>query len=159
MTRTAAVTHAIPSVGAVLAPIHDCWTRQVRSFLAPATDIHAGFWSRWGAARYLGDQFDGHFRLEGALADELGPLIAPEAVARLDAARTEVEHTRAALMEVGRRRGVARLTAALAHRFMEGLNCWWGELESATAQLDPRDLPAEAGRLLDRLQIAGAVAE
>jgi hypothetical protein len=62
-------------------------------------------------------------------------------------------------MEVGRRRGVARLTAALAHRFMEGLNCWWGELESATAQLDPRDLPAEAGRLLDRLQIAGAVAE
>jgi hypothetical protein len=89
MTRTAAATRSIPSVrtapsvGAALAPIHDRWFWQVRSALAPATDARAGFWSRWGAARFLGDQFGIHFRLECALADELDSLIAREAVARL----------------------------------------------------------------------------
>lgn len=158
MSTTTAVTKGLPPVGAILAPIHDRWAGKVRSFLVPATDIRAEFWSRWGAARFLGDEFDRRFRLEGAFADELEPLIAPEAAARLDAARTEVERTRAALMEIGRRRGMATLTAGLAHRFMEGLGRWWGALESATAQLDPRDLPAEAGSLLDRLQSADTLA-
>jgi len=158
MTTTTAVTRPLPSVGAVLAPIHVRWAGQVRSFLVPATDIRAEFWSRWGAARFLGDQFDRRFHLEGALAHELEPLMDPEAAARLRAARAEVERTRAVLMEVGRRRGVATVMAGLADRFMERLGFWWGELEAATTRLDTGDLPAEARRLLDQLQIADALA-
>jgi hypothetical protein len=159
MTRTTAATHAIPTVGAVLAPIHDRWTDQVRSFVLPATDIHAGFWNRWGAARFLSDRFNSRFRLECALADELAALIGPEAATRLSAVRAKVESALAELMAVGRRRGVGGVTAGLAGRFLEDLGRWWVELEIATAQVDCANLPPGAGRLLGRLRPADELAE
>lgn len=157
MTAALAGSIATRPLGTVLEPIHDHWAGQVRSFLGPATDIHAEFWSRWGAVRFLGDQFALRFRLECALVDELRPMIAPVAAARLSAARARVERTAAALMAVGRRRGVAMLTAALAQRLLEDLGRWWGELETTTAHLDSEDLPPRAARLLRLLQSGNAL--
>jgi hypothetical protein len=154
MTRTTAVPRAIPTVSAVLAPIHDRWTQEVKWFVSPATDVQAGFWSRWGAARFLGDQFQGRFRLEGSFVTELEPLLGPEAAARLSVAREKVERSSAELMAIGRRRGVAEPTVELARRFIQDLGRWWVELELATAHLRSGDLPPVAGSLLGRLQVA-----
>ena len=159
MTSAAAGFIATPPVGVVLEPIHDHWAGQVRAFLGPAIDVHAGFWSRWGAVRFLGDQFALRFRLECALADELRPLIAPAAAARLSAARAKVERTAAALMAIGRRRGVAMLTAALTERLLEELGRWWGLLEAATAHLHPDELPPRAEHLLRLLQTGDAISQ
>jgi hypothetical protein len=143
-----------PSVSAVLGPIHDRWTEEVKWFLSPATDVQAGFWSRWGAARFLGDQFHSRFQLECSLVTELEALIGPEASARLSAAREKVERTCAELMAVGRRRGVAEPTADLARRFIGDLGSWWVELELATEHLPSGDLPPSAAHLLGRLEVA-----
>ncbi|CAN5760817.1 hypothetical protein BH24GEM1_BH24GEM1_12590 [soil metagenome] len=157
MTTATAFSIATEPVGTLLEPVHDRWAAQVRAFLLPATDVRAAFWSRWGAVRYLSDQFAGRFRLEGAFADELRPLIGPLADSRLSAAREKVERTAATLMAMGRRRGVAMLSAALAQRLLEELGCWWGQLEAATAHLDPDDLPLRAKRHLRLLQAGYAL--
>lgn len=153
MTSTSA-GRASPSLGAVLAPVHRRWAGQVRSVLAPATDTKASFWSRWGVARFLGDQFEARARLEYTLADAVRPLIAPEAAARLSAARGQLERTREKLMEIGRRRGLPTLTAGLTERFLEDVVRWWAELEVATERLDADRLPPNAVRLLERMQAA-----
>jgi hypothetical protein len=157
MTTATARSLASEPVGALLEPLHDHWAEQVRAFLVPATDVHEAFWSRWGAVRFLGDQFAGRFRLECAFADELRPLIGPLAASRLSAAREKVERTAATLMAMGRRRGVAMLSAALAQRLLEELACWWGQLEAATAHLDLDDLPLGARRQLRLLQAGDAL--
>jgi hypothetical protein len=154
MTRKAVAPNSVRSAGAALAPIHDSWFLQVRAFVAPATDIRAGFWPRWAAARFLGDQFGDRFRLEGALADEIEPLLAREAVARLSSTRQEVERIQVKLLEVARRRGVAMVTAGLVERFIDAFGRWCVELELATAHLEPADLSGEARRLLARLRVA-----
>ena len=152
MTASTATPTTTRSVGTVLEPVHDHWACQVRFFLDPATDIRAGFSDRWGAVRFLGDQFAERFQLEGALVDELRPWLAPESGARLSAARADVERTAGALMAIGGRRGVAMLTAGLVQRLLAELGRWWGQLESATAHLDQEELPPRARRLLRQLQ-------
>jgi hypothetical protein len=149
--------HAAPTVGSVLAIVHEGWIRQVTDFLAPASDLRSDFWSRWGAVRFLGDQFDGRFRLECAFAAALEGLVSPEAAAHLAGARDDVERTREELITAGRRQDAAELTAVLARRFLKEVARWCVELELATEHLVPAGLPVSGRRLLARLRIADAL--
>jgi hypothetical protein len=158
MTRTTPDAPATPTLGAMLAQVHEPWAAQVRLVLGPATDPQASFWTRWGAVRFLGDQFARRFRAECALMDELEGLVPSRAVARLEAARAEIDRAAAELRNVGRRRGVAQVMAELTTRFVEALAHWWAEVESATANLDQTDLPPSARRRLTRLLAVDAVA-
>ena len=158
MTPTAPGAPATPTLGAMLAQVHEPWAAQVRLVLGPATDPKARFWTRWGAARFLGDQFGRRFRAECALVDELDGLIPSRAAARLDAARAEIDRAAAALRNVGRQRGVAEVMAGLTLPFVDALGQWWAELESATASLDQSDLPPNARRRLTRLLAVDGVA-
>ncbi|HEY7502935.1 MAG TPA: hypothetical protein VH700_02460 [Gemmatimonadales bacterium] len=156
MTTTLTARHLGSSVGAVLANVHESWIRQVTSFLTPATDPRSDFWSRWGAARFLGDQFGDRFRLECAFADALESLIPPHTAARLAATREDIERTRDELAEAGRHRDAAELTATLARRLVEEVARWCVELEQAGERLLPAQLPLAARRLLTRLRLAHA---
>jgi hypothetical protein len=153
-----ASARAIPSVGAVLAVVHDHWNAQIGLFLAPATDVHSDLWGRWDAARFLSDQFQDRFRLECALAEKLGELIGPAAAQRLANTRAEIDRTSEELMSAGRRRGLPELTAALARRLIEEVARWCVELEMATSHLAPGALPLDARRVLARLRVADALA-
>jgi hypothetical protein len=157
MTTTTVAPNAALRVGAVLSIMHRGWMRQVSSFVTPATDPRADLWSRWGAARFVGDEFRGRFRLECAFAVALKGLVAPDAAARLAAAREALERTGEELMAAGRRRETPALTATLARHFTDELARWCVELELATAHLLPAELPLEARRLLARLRVADAL--
>jgi hypothetical protein len=157
MISTTSATHSARTIGSVLAIIHEDWIKQVSAFLAPAMEPHADLWSRWGAARFLGDQFGDRFRLECAFADALDGVVSPEAEIRLTAARDDIERTSEDLMAAGRRQDTPTLTAILARRFIEEVARWCVELELATAQLAPADLSVAARRLLARLRVADAL--
>ena len=150
-------THSARTVGSVLAIIHEDWIKLVSSFLSPAMEPHADLWSRWGAARFLGDQFGDRFRLECAFADALDGAVSADAAARLTAARDDIERTSEDLMAAGRRQDTPTLTAILARRFIEQVARWCVELELATAKLAPAGLPLTARRLLARLRVADAL--
>jgi hypothetical protein len=157
MTSMTSATPRAHTVGEVLAIIHEGWMKQVSSSIVPATDLHSDFWSRWGAARFLGDQFGDRFRLECAFAAALDGLLSPEDAERLSAARDDIDLTSGELMAAGRRRDAPEPTAALARRLIEEVARWCVELELATAHLTPADLPLAARRLLARLRVADAL--
>jgi len=141
-------------VGAVLATIHEGWMRQVAVFLGPALKEDVDFWTRWSAARFLGDRFGDRFRLECALVETLGDLLSAEAAETLAGARAQLEGTAEQLSDAGRRRATRMLTARLARRFIDQLALWCVELEVATNRLGTADLPEAAGRALLRLRAA-----
>jgi len=157
MISMTSATHSARTVGSVLAIIHEGWIKQVSSFLAPAMELHADLWSRWGVARFLGDQFGDRFRLECAFTDALDGVISPDAAARLTAGRNDVARTSEDLMAAGRRPDTPMLTGILARRFIEQVARWCIELELATAHLAPADLSVTARRLLARLRMADAL--
>jgi hypothetical protein len=157
MTSMTSATPTARTVGGVLAIIHEGWMKQVSSSIVPATDLHSDFWSRWGAARFLGDQFGDRFRLECAFAAALEGLVSPDAAGRLAAARDDIDLTSEELMAAGRRRDTPELTAALARRLIDEVARWCVELEVATAHLTPAGLPLTARRLLARLRVADAL--
>jgi hypothetical protein len=157
MTPMTSATHTDHTVGGVLAIIHQGWIKQVSSSIVPATDLHSDFWSRWGAARFLGDQFGDRFRLECAFAAALEGLVSPQSAARLAAAREDIERTSQELMTAGRRRDTPELTATLARRLIDEVARWCVELEVATGHLTPTGLPLAARRLLARLRVADAL--
>jgi hypothetical protein len=156
MTTMLTASNRGSSVEAVLGDVHESWIKQVTSFLTPATDPRSDFWSRWGAGRFLGDQFGDRFRLECAFADALGSLICPHATARLAATRKDIERTRDELAEAARQRNAAERTAILARRLVEEVARWCVELERAGENLVPAQLPLAARRLLTRLRSAHA---
>ena len=141
----------------MLAIIHEDWIKQVSSSIVPATDLHSDFWSRWGAARFLGDQFGDPFRLECASAAALEGSLSPDAAGRLAAAREDIDRTNEELMTAGRRRDTPELTAALARRLIEEVARWCVEFELVTAHLAPAGLPVAARRFLARLRVADAL--
>jgi hypothetical protein len=157
MTPMTSATQADHTVGGVLAIIHQGWIKQVSSSIVPAADLHSDFWSRWGAARFLGDQFGDRFRLECAFAAALEGLVSPDGAARLAAAREDIERTSQELMTAGRRRDTPELTATLARRLIDEVARWCVELELATAHLNPVVLSPAARRLLARLRVADAL--
>jgi hypothetical protein len=143
-------------VGEVLAILHDDWMKAVTSSLAPAADVRSDFWSRWGAVRFLGDEFGDRFRLECGFARTLERVLAPADVDRLEAIRHRVERTRAELMEVGRLPESGGPTAGLAQRLLDDVACWCAELEQVTRRILPAHLPPEARGMLARLRVAHA---
>ena len=157
MTTISLPRRTVPSVGSALAVIHEGWMRQVVTFLGPALNEDADFWSRWAGARFLTDQFGDRFRVECAFVDALGRLLAPETVRCLAAARQAVERTGREMVAAGRRRDTRLPAAHLAHRFIDQLALWCVEVELATARIPTTALPAPAHRLLDRLWVADAL--
>jgi hypothetical protein len=117
----------------------------------------AGFWERWGAVRYLADEFEARFRAECALVDSLEPLLDASSVGRLANARKALESTRAELMALGRRRGTAGPVAILARRFLDQLEYWCAGIELATSRLICSDLSEERRQAVAHLEGMAAV--
>ena len=160
MTPTLAPALDAPSaepLSAILSPIHDCWVERVARFLAPAMMTRASFWERWGAVRYLADEFEARFRAQCALVDSLEPLLHASSVGRLASARKALESTRAELIARGRRRGTAGPVAVLARRFLDQLECWCAGIELATSRLICSDLSEESRQALAHLERMAAV--
>jgi hypothetical protein len=148
MTTLTPTFRTATTVGDALAAVHEAWMEQVANITTPALSEEADFWSRWAVVRFLSDQFNDRFRLEGALLDALGSLVPDGATRTLAAARAALEHTVAELQIVGRRRATGLLTARLARRLIDQLALWCVEVELATDSIETADLPPEADRLL-----------
>jgi hypothetical protein len=151
-------TNRGPSVGEVLAVVHDHWNAEINLSLAPATSTRADLWDRWNAARFLSDQFQHRFGLECALVERLEDRVTPAAHRALARTRARIERASEGLNMAGRRRGSAQVVAALARRLIQELARWCIELEITTSHLAPADLPLEARRILARLRVADALA-
>ena len=157
MSPMTSVTYAAPTVGAVLATVHEGWINQLESSLVPATDPRTDFWSRWGATRFLGDQFGDRFGLECAFAAALGGLLTPGAGRRLADGRERIKRTSEELMAAGWHWDAGELAAVLTRRLLNEVMRWCVELELVTENVAPSELPATARRLLARLRIAHAL--
>ena len=112
------ISSSRPSVESLLASVHTRWLDQVRRFVEPATLTTAGFWDRWSATRYLGDQFLDHFRLERAFLASIGYLLDAAEAVRLTERAERIEIIRDSLDQEGRLRGTG---AAVARRFVADL--------------------------------------
>jgi hypothetical protein len=145
------------ALSAILSPIHDCWVERVARSLAPAMMTRASFWERWGAVRYLADEFEARFRAQCTLVDSLEPLLDASAFGRLATARKALQSTRAELIALGRRRGTAGPVAVLARRFLDQLECWCAGFELATSQLTGRDLSEESRQAVAHLEEMAAL--
>jgi hypothetical protein len=136
----------------ILSPIHDGWVARVARFLAPAMVAGTSFWERWGAVRYLADEFEVPFRAQCALVHSLEPLLDASTLGRLATARKALESTRADLIALGRRRGQAGPVAVLARRFLDQFECWCAGLELATSHLTRRDLSEQSRQAVAHLE-------
>lgn len=148
---------ATPTLAARLRRVHDRWLREVRTQLEPvALASTSSVWDRWGAARYLADQFNYHFHTAGTLLHQLRPHLAPAAAERLAADRDALERMRDELSVLGRRQGTAAPVAVLARALLERLARWCADLESATQGLSAEELEQEVRDLLARFETAPA---
>ena len=93
MTTMSPMVRTAATVGDMLGRVHEKWMEQVITFLTPALNDEADFWTRWPVARFLSDQFRGQFLLERALLDALGPLVPDEASRTLASVRAGLEQT------------------------------------------------------------------
>jgi hypothetical protein len=138
-----------------LRPMHERWLREAKSNLAPAgPGGESTIWTRWGAVRYLADQFNYHYGWESRLLDQIAPQLPAGTAARLLAEREVLDQLRAQLDVIGRRQGTAAPMAALAQAFIERLSSWCAELEQETAHLQLGDLEDEALETLALLEMA-----
>ncbi len=154
MSVTLSVPRAGATAGAILADTHEGWMCRVADTLRPVLDESADFWSRWAAARYLDDRFAHRFRLERRLLQALAPLLEPGRAETLAEVAAHVERTALELTAAGRYRETRPLVARLARRLIDGLALWCVEVELATAEVDPVELPEHAATLLSRLRAA-----
>jgi hypothetical protein len=145
------------SVPTTLSLVHDQWMERIARLLAPAMSPRATFWERWGAVRFLADQFEDRFRLEVELADSLAEQLPPSVRVRLRAARVAVERSRGDLMAAGRRRGTGAQVALLSRRFLDQARRWCATLELATGGIVAEDLAPESRTLLARLRTAAGL--
>jgi hypothetical protein len=152
MTTISPTVRTAATVGEVLGAVHEVWMEQVATFVTPALNEDADFWTRWSVARFLGDQFRDRFRLESALLDSLGALVPLQTIQTLDEIGTRLERTMEELVNVARRRATGLLTARLARRLIDQLALWCVEMELATGEIETADLPPEPSRLLSGLK-------
>lgn len=145
------------AVAATLTRVHDQWIERIGRLLVPATQPRATFWDRWGAVRFLSDQFEDRFRLEWELVESLAPQLQPSDRARLAAAHAGLERVRAELMASGRRQGRAAEVVLLARRFLDHARRWCAALELAVTPLRTDDLPQQSRELLARLREAAGL--
>jgi hypothetical protein len=143
---------------AVLRPMHDAWVREAEAFLHPAESTEADFWTRWGAVRYLSDDFRGHYRLERRLLEELRAFLPPEVSDRLARQSERVALEQLELDRLGRRRGTGEEVAGRTRSLLEQLRLWLAEIEGAVTGIYPGDLPEQATSLLALLQGTAAAA-
>lgn len=136
----------------VLRPIHETWVRQARRFLDPTLEPGADFWTRWGAIRYLSDDFREWYGLERALVDELRPFVPPKTAERLVKEGDRLASRRLGLDRIGRRRGTADEMAAGTRELLEQLGLWLAEIELAAADVHRGELPTEGANLLAHLE-------
>lgn len=149
--------HSAEPLDAVLRPIHTTWVEETRRFLDPAIEPGADFWTRWGAIRYLFDDFRSRYRLERALVDELGPLLRLDVAERLVREGDRLFRLRLELDRIGRRRGTAAEVAAVTRDLLEQLGVWCAEIELAAAGVTRDALPADATDLLGHLEAAASI--
>jgi hypothetical protein len=132
----------------VLRPIHEAWLEEARRFLAPSIEPGADFWTRWGAIRYLSDQFGACYRLERAMVDELRRVVPAETADRLAQEGDLLVRRRLELDRIGRRRGTAEDMAVGTQGLLEQLGHWLQEIELAAASVSWHEPPAAAAALL-----------
>ena len=141
---------------AVLRPIHNTWVEETRRFLDPAIEPGADFWTRWGAIRYLSDDFRARYRLERALVDQLRGFLRLDVAERLVSEGDRLFRLRLELDRIGRRRGTAAEVAVVTRDLLEQLGVWCAEIELAAAGMTCDALPADATNLLGHLEAAGS---
>lgn len=152
------VVSSTASVKSLLAPAHHRWLEQVRGFLDPAATGIAGFWDRWSATRYLGDQFLAHFRLERGLLSSIARLLDEVAATRLSAQAAHIDKVRARIDRVGRQRGTATPVAEDVRKLVDDLSTWCAELEAAVTDLRRGEMSSQANALLDRVVASASLA-
>lgn len=153
----ASVTSAPPSEQSLeeaLRPVHNAWIAEARRFLEPTLEPGADFWTRWGAVRYLDDDFRERYRQERALVEELHSFLAPAEVVRLMQGADRIFQLRLALDRVGRRRGTSAEVAAATRDLLNQLGVWCAEIELAAARLTRESLTPEGAGLLEQLEAA-----
>jgi hypothetical protein len=148
---------ASDTLGALLAPVHARWLEQVRRNVLPACSSRAGFWPRWGAVRYLADQFAQDYRLEAELLEAVIGSLDVRVAGRLVSDREALETLRGDLDRIGRRRGTGTTTAAIAGAFLLTLTRWCTDLERALSSIPLEELPPRAAALAERLRQAHGV--
>lgn len=147
------------SVESVLHPIHDAWLASTRRFLGPTLEPHTDQWTRWGAVRYLADDFQDQYRWERALLDELRPFVFPATATQLTRQADQIARLHLELDRIGRRRGTDQEFAASARYLMEQQALWCAELELAGRSIAVEALAPEAVRILDHLQAVSTTRE
>jgi len=139
------------SVEAVLHRVHDVWLTDAHRFLGPTLEPAADHWARWGAVRYLADEFREQYGWERALLDELRPFVLPRTASQLSRQADQVSRLHLELDRIGRRRGTAEEFAEGSRFLLEQLALWCAELERAGREIPVATLAPEAVRILDRL--------
>jgi hypothetical protein len=143
---------AAETLGAVLRPIHARWMGEVHRNVLPACDARAGFWPRWSAVRYLADQFEHDYHLEGELLDAVVGSLDVRTASRLVDDRDALEMLRRELDRTGRRRGSGLATAALAGALLQALARWCTDLEEALSSVKVGELTPYADEVLQRVR-------
>jgi hypothetical protein len=144
-------TPAADRLDTVLAQVHHRWLDTTERILAPAIGPGAGFWNRWGAVRFLTDQFESFYRLEATLLETLAPSLPAGDLARLRQGLGEMERTRSRLIGAGRRRGTGVEVSRQATALLTLARRWASDLEDAARLLGRADLPPGCKELLDEL--------
>ncbi len=139
------------SVETVLHRIHDAWLADAHRFLGPTLEPTTDQWTRWGAVRYLADDFREQYGWERLLLDELRPFVLPRAAAQLVRQADQLSRLHLELDRIGRRRGTAEEFAEGARYLLEQLALWCAELELAGRGITVDMLAPEALRILDHL--------
>jgi hypothetical protein len=134
-----------------LAQLHHRWIETVERILGPAITPGAGFWDRWGAVRFLTDQFESFYRLEATLLERLAASLPPAELARLRQSLGEMERTRSRLVGLGRRRGTAVEVSRQATALLALVRRWAQNLEDAARPLGSAEVPPDSKDLLDEL--------
>jgi GNAT superfamily N-acetyltransferase len=104
---------------------------ETESRLAPVIGQAAPFWDRWTVARYLADEFMGQYRRERALLDELRPFLDPPVTERLVGQGERIGRLRAALDDLGRRRGTGLAFAETGRQLLDAVQEWCAEIDAA----------------------------
>ena len=147
------------SVETVLHHIHDVWLANTRRFLGPTLEPHTDQWTRWGAVRYLADDFQDQYQWERALLGELRPFLFPATATQLTHQADRIARLHLELDRIGRRRGTAEEFAGGARYLMEQHALWCAELELAGRSIAVESLTPEAVRILNHLQAVSTTPE
>ncbi|HYC31352.1 MAG TPA: hypothetical protein VEB59_03635 [Gemmatimonadales bacterium] len=134
-----------------LEEVHGAWMQEVLGVMEAARVTGAGIWVRWGAVRYLNDEFVKRLRRARSALDRLRPWYPDRAAARLWALGELMEQLRLQLdRSVALHQGAGEF-GLLAVKLLRALGCWCREVEEALGPIEWESLP-RAGRVeIDRL--------